>query len=57
MNVLLGGTYAGAAAFPIDLIVPPEVKGKSEEIMKLNEGNFQGPIADKYADFIKTIYA
>jgi len=56
-QLLLDGAYAGAEAFPIDLIVPPELKGKSEEIMKLklNEGNFKGAIADKYAAFIKTI--
>ena len=56
-QLLMDGAWAGAEAFPIDLIVPPEMKGKSEEIMKLklSNENFKGPIADKYAEFIKTI--
>ena len=56
-QLLLDSAWVGAEAFPIDLIVPPELKGKSEEIMKLklSDENFKGPIADKYAAFLKTI--
>jgi len=56
-QLLMDGAWAGAEAFPVDLVVPPELKGKSEEIMKLklSDENFKGPIADTYAKFIKTI--
>jgi len=58
-RLIMKDAYAGEEAFPIDLIVPPEIKGKSEDIMKLklNDDNFKGPIADKYADFLKLIRA
>ena len=58
-RLIMKDVYAGEEAFPVDLIVPPELKGKGEEIMKLklSNENFKGPIADKYAEFIKMIRA
>jgi flavodoxin len=56
-QLLMDDAWAGAEAFPIDLIVPSEMKGKSEEIMKLklSPENFKGLIAERYAAFLRTI--
>lgn len=53
----LNGAFAGGTAFPIELIVPEELKGNSEAIMniRLREDTFTGKILERYNQFIKQL--
>ncbi len=54
IQLLMNDKYAYGDALPIDLIVPEEMKGNGETVMKLKltDETFKGKIVEKYERFL-----
>lgn len=57
VNKILGDKLILTQAFPVGLVLPEEQREDPDAFMKthLNEGNFQGEIADRFEEFMKKV--